>query len=151
MTRKTFLSLVLVLLSCGISAVFFHLCGSFLRAGVDQVAFPARAPSSHALFVDSGAFPDGIYRERHAFESIDQDITSRICGLFSSSATAGMGDVSMWIPMVHPIHGGAWRHCRLRRQLYSPNATQSLFSTHVATTQLKAVAYSISSSGIGER
>ena len=108
---------------------------------VQQLAYPGRAPSTHDLFVDSGAFPDGIYRERHAFESLDRNITSRICGLFSSSSTDGVGNVSMWIPMVHPTLGSVWRHRRLHRQLYSPNATQTLFSTHVAATQLRAVPF----------
>ena len=106
-----------------------------------QVAYPARAVAFSDLFVDSGSFPEGIYREPHAFESLDRSITSRILGLFASSAPSGAGVVSMWVPTVHPIHGVKWRHARLRRQLHSPRAGQSLFSTAAAVDQLHAVPF----------
>lgn len=124
-----------------LSCVFpLLLQGPGVNSNITQVAFPGRNSSVSSVFVDSGAYPQGIYRERHAFgDDLDFTVRSRICGLFSSSAPAGAGTVSLWFPVVHREHGVKWRHAYIRHQLYSPRASQSLFSTHVAEHQLNAV------------
>ena len=108
-----------------------------------QWACPGRSNHAHirSVFVDSGAFPDGIYREHDAFMTLNTSTTTRICGLFSSSSPSGSGDVSMWVPAVHPTLGRAWRHLLIPQQLHSPRASQSLFSTRAADVHLQAVPF----------
>ena len=106
-----------------------------------QCAFTGKTSQLHPIFVDSGAFPEGIYRESYAFSSLQHNTGARICGLFSSSAPVGAGTVSMWVPVVHRDHEARWLHCSLKGQLYSPRASQSLFSTQVVDSQLNAVPF----------
>ena len=63
-----------------------------------QLAFPAQSEKLESVFVDSGAFPEGIYSKRHMFTSVRESVVTRVCGLLSSASSNGRGDVSMWLP-----------------------------------------------------
>ena len=108
-----------------------------------QYAFPAVSSSAKlsSVFVDSGAFPNGIYNDSTAFVSLNRSAVGRIYGLFSSSAPSGTGDVSMWVPVVHKTLGSRWKHVVLPDQLYHRTAQHSLFSTHLADTALRATPF----------
>ena len=99
-----------------------------------QVAFPANSSraSVHSLFVDTGAYPAGIYRESQAFGStLVRNVPAQIVGLFGAgTGRVGVGDVSMWVQAFHPdADTAAWRHISLAGQLHDVSATQSLYST----------------------
>ena len=128
MTCKSFFlgSLSLVMLVVLFSVLIFLFSG-LCRAPSQQRQWACPGRSNHAhirsVFVDSGAFPDGIYREHDAFMTLNTSTTTRICGLFSSSSPSGSGDVSMWVPAVHPTLGRAWRHLLIPQQ---PNTQNQL-------------------------
>ena len=101
-----------------------------------QFAFPGVTSARiEQVFVDSGAFPEGIYNERSAFIDLDQQgFGTRICGLFGSDM-AQKGTVSMWIPTVHPSRAPTWHNVVLKNQLYQRKATINLFSTNAVDNQ----------------
>ena len=94
-----------------------------------------------SVFVDSGAYPNGIYNDSSAFVSLDRSTVGRIYGLFSSSAPSGSGPVSMWVPVVHKTLGKRWKHVLIPDQLFHRTAQHSLFSTHLADTVLHATPF----------
>ena len=99
---------------------------------VQQVAFPAWPVSPvRSVFVDSGSYPHGIYNSRDCFADLDEGgLAIRICGLFSSAASAGRGTVTMWLPVVRPgTKERKWFHLSMADQIYQKNASTMLFST----------------------
>ena len=106
-----------------------------------QFAFPGvSSPALEDVFVDSGAFPNGVYRSRSAFiELPEKGLTTRICGLFSSDE-ATSGTISVWIPVVRPTDSPSWFNLVLTNQLYQRKATVNLFSTN-AIDALQAVPF----------
>ena len=139
----TLLCLLAVLMSC----LAFRWC-ALLPARRDgsgsvcpQVAYPApqsnKRISSHHVFVDSGAYPNGIYNTPAAFGStLVRNNSIRLGGLFdeqSSEKVSALGLASMWAAAINPETGAKeWRNVALPGQIYSPVAKQSLFATEAA-------------------
>ena len=96
-----------------------------------QMAFDAvSALKVERVFVDSGAFPAGIYNSRACFSELNENgWHTRIVGLFSSASSGGNGTVSLWVPVVHPTEPPRWSNVVLRNQLYQKGACTNLFST----------------------
>ena len=140
MTCKSFCALILLVLAL-VSVLFFS--RQPRSVSFRQYAFPAMTSSAKlsSVFVDSGAFPNGIYNDPSAFVSLNRSAIGRIYGLFSSSAPSGSGDVSMWVPVVHKTLGTRWKHVVLPDQLYHRTAQHSLLSTHLADTALRATPF----------
>ena len=139
MTCKSFCALIVLVLF--FVSMFF--CSRHARsASFRQYAFPAVSSAKlSSVFVDSGAFPNGIYNDSSAFVSLNRSTVGRIYGLFSSSAPSGTGPVSMWVPVVHKTLGKKWKHVLLPDQLFHRTAQHSLFSTHLADTVLHATPF----------
>ena len=112
-------------LLCGVSRNHTH--------RTQQFAFFSK-PALEDVFVDSGAFPNGVYKSRLAFTELDeQRLTTRICGLFGADV-ASPGTVSLWIPVVRPPDPPSWVNLVLTNQLYQRKASVNLFSTNAIDT-----------------
>ena len=111
------------------------LCGWYRTRRPRQFAFPGLSnPTLEDVFVDSGAFPNGVYKSRTAFTELDEKgLATRICGLFSSDV-ASSGTVSLWIPVVRPSDSPSWVNLVLTNQLYQRKAAVTLFSTNALDT-----------------
>ena len=92
---------------------------------------PTNIPGGlHSVFVDSGAFPDGVFSDSRMFASGSISSPTIFSSLFGNkSSDTSRGDCTMWFPAVHSSTGVTeWRRSSFPDQILEPKAAQSLLS-----------------------